>query len=122
MTQDDLFRPRSVQLAETHRANFTDEFLSWLPKNTHIYDAFAREAVAIRSRGFNHYSARTIIEFLRHHASLRQNPISADEPWNLNDHYTPYLARLFMLDNPSCDGLFEFRKTKKAYSHNFLDK
>jgi hypothetical protein len=45
---------------------FTDEFVAYLPDNLHVYSAFEREAYKVLHKGFAHYSARTIIEWLRH--------------------------------------------------------
>jgi hypothetical protein len=104
----DLFVPRLLALARMHADRFTPAFLAYLPDNLHVYDAFEREALRVVAKGFNHYSARTIIEVLRHHSALAE----AGGPWKLNDWHTPYLARLFALANPPHRGLFEFRVAK----------
>lgn len=97
----------AVWMAEMHRERFTADFMAYLPDNLHVFDAFSREARAIHRRGFRHYSARTIVEVLRHNSALQE----AGGQWKLNDHNTPALARLFDLMNPAQAGLFEFRKT-----------
>lgn len=98
-----------VEVAQAHHNLFTPEFLEYLPDNTHVYAAFEREAKRVVARGFAHYSARTIVEVLRHHTALQE----VDQtPRKLNDHNTPYLARLFSLMNPANAGLFEFRVAK----------
>ena len=94
--------------AQQHADQFTPAFLAYLPENLHVYDAFEREAMRVAHRGFEHYSARTIIEVLRHNSALAER----SGPWKLNDWHTPYLARLFALLNPAFAGLFEFRITK----------
>jgi len=48
-------------LMRENRDLFSDDFVFWLPENMHIFQAFAIEATKIHSRGFKHYSARTII-------------------------------------------------------------
>ena len=96
-----------VQMARAHRFQFTQEFLDYLPDNIHVYQAFEREALRVAQKR-DHYSARTIIEVLRHESALREK----DDQWKLNDHHTPYLARLFALIHPGCAKLFEFRKAK----------
>ena len=107
--QFNLFtRPGAVELAQANRATFTDEFLEYLPANLHVYEAFRRETLRVIARGFKHYSARTIIEVLRHNSALEQ----VGGPWKLNDHNTPYLARLFDLEYPEHIGLFVYRATK----------
>lgn len=98
-----------IDVALAHSDQFTPEFLAFLPDNTHVYTAFEREAKRVVARGFAHYSARTIVEVLRHHTALQE----VDQtPRKLNDHNTPYLARLFSLMNPANAGLFEFRVAK----------
>ena len=68
----DLTTPRPVWLAHMHRERFTDDFLAYLPDNLHIWEAFEQEALKIARKGFKHYSARTIIEVLRHHSALNE--------------------------------------------------
>ena len=99
---------RPLLMAQQHADQFTPRFLAYLPENLHVYEAFEREAMRIVRRGFEHYSARTIIEVLRHNSALAER----GGPWKLNDWHTPYLARLFALLNPAFAGLFEFRITK----------
>jgi hypothetical protein len=95
---------------EKHSNLFSISFMMWLPLNPDVWQMFCDEAVAIHRRGFKHYSARTIIQVLRHHSSLRDS----NGPWKLNDHHTPYLARLFDLTHPERSGLWEYRETKRV--------
>ena len=97
-------------MAQLHAQKFTPDFLAYLPQNLHVYEAFEREALRVHHRGRTHYSARTIVEVLRHNSVLSE----ASGPWKLNDHATPYLARLFALMNPDASDLFEFRVAKAA--------
>jgi len=107
MTNSTQFESLPVTMAKSRPDVFPEDFLEWLPENVHIYYAFEQETRKIHDRGFKHYSARTIIEFLRHHSAIKQN--SGGE-WKINDHCTPYMARLFDLLNPTRAGLFEYRK------------
>lgn len=102
--------PRPLFTAHMHADQFTREFLAYLPENLHVYEAFEREALAIAARGRKHYSARTIIEVLRHQSALAE----VGSQFKLSDWWTPYLARLFALLNPSHAALFEFREAKWA--------
>lgn len=99
-----------IWMAQMHQESFTDDFLAYLPENLHVYEAFALEALKVKTRGFKHYSARTIVEVLRHHSALMET----SGQWKLNDHHTPYLARLFDLMHPEHAGLWEFREAKAA--------
>lgn len=97
-------------LVRQNRDLFSDDFVEWLPDNMHIYQAFVVEAIKIHSRGFKHYSARTIIHVLRHHSAISE--IGGE--WKINNNFSPYLARLFDLAYPHMAGMFEYRFTFRA--------
>lgn len=99
-----------VRLADQHETLFSKEFLTWLPNNLHVWEAFCDQAFKVRDRGFKHYSARTIIHFLRHHSAIAE----IGGAWKLNNNYSPYLGRLFDLRYPNAKGLWEYRETKRA--------
>jgi hypothetical protein len=97
-------------LMRENRDLFSDDFVFWLPENMHIFQAFAIEATKIHSRGFKHYSARTIIHVLRHHSAISE----LNGEWKINNNYSPYLARLFDLAYPHMAGMFEYRTAFSA--------
>lgn len=84
---------------------FRPEFFEWLRANWHLWRAFEREARRTKARGFQHYSARTIWEFLRHHTALQER----DVIFKINNNYAPDCARLLMLAYPEFYGFFERR-------------
>ncbi len=90
---------------------FRADFYEWLVANFHIFDYFERCALQVRENGFQHYSARTIVEVMRHRSNVRE---IGDGSWKLNDHRTPDMARLYMLLHPEHDGLFELRGRQVA--------
>lgn len=94
-----------------HDKKFRNDFYLWLCANHHVFEYFERCALQVRDNGFKHYSARTIVEVMRHRSNVRE--ISA-EPWKLNDHRTPDMARLYMLLHPEHNGMFELRGRKAA--------
>jgi hypothetical protein len=83
-----------------------DAFLDWLTDNFHIWKAFERESLAVINAGFKHYSARTILEFLRHHTALTEK----NGAFKIRNNSTPYLARLFALVYPEHAELFRFNQ------------
>lgn len=99
-----------VKLAEQNDEMFSKDFLKWLPTNLHVWAAFCDQAFKVRAKGFKHYSARTIVHFLRHHSAVTEST----GPWKINNNYSPYLARLFDLKYPNLVGLWEYRETKRA--------
>lgn len=111
MKQLHMLEPMPIQVARDHSEKFPDDFLQWLPDNLHVFQAFAEEAQKIIARGYTHYSARTICEFLRHHTAVKEK---SDDGLKLNNNHPPYLGRLFDLVYPKDAGLFEYRVTKKV--------
>ena len=99
----------TIQLMLYHDDEFSDEFIEWVPNNTHVVDAFIHETLKIIRKGYTHYSGRTILEVLRHHSALNET----NGPWKLNNNHTPYLCRLFGLLNPRYADIFEYRTVKK---------
>ena len=96
-----------LDVVAEHGDLFTEDFKNWLPKNLHVFSAFVKQAKYVRNvMRREHYSARTIGEWLRHNSALREK----GEGWKLNDHYWPGLARLSMLAYSELNGLFETRE------------
>jgi len=105
-----------VTLVQRNPDHFSDDFGDWLEDNVHIWKAFEREALEIHNRGQQHYSARTIVEFLRHHSAIRER----GGMWKINNDSVPYLARLFVLLYPEANRLFEFRKVNPRNAQRAL--
>jgi hypothetical protein len=110
MANFDLFHASTEDIAFANKDQFSAEFLEWLPENHHIWIAFEAEALKVLKRGFKHYSARVIVEVLRHHSALAEKP---DNGWKINNNIIPYLGRLFALMNPVHANFFEFRQAFK---------
>lgn len=105
-----------VTLVQSNPDHFSDSFGEWIEENRHIWKAFEREALEIFNRGQKHYSARTIVEFLRHHSAIRER----GGMWKINNDSVPYLARLFVLLYPEANQLFEFRKVNPKNAQKSL--
>lgn len=108
--QFDIFDEPAVSAMRAHADRFTDEFIEYLPHNLHVFRAFEREAMKVVARGWKHYSARTIVEVLRHTSALAE----VGGSFKLNDRNTPFLARLFALLHPQYANLFEYRTAKSV--------
>lgn len=98
-------RERVVALVRSCPAQFHAEFAAWLDENWLIWLRFEAEAHRVRRRGFKHYSARTIVHFLRHETALSQ----AGGELKVNNNVSPSLARLYVLRHPVASDFFEFR-------------
>jgi len=101
-------------LVEKERQQFSDEFVEWLPKNLHVWEAFVNETFAVLDVGFKKYSARTIIHVIRHHSAIRENGTE----WKVSNNSSPYLARLFALVYPEHASLFKYKATPRAEGDN----
>lgn len=81
---------------------------TYLIKNMQIVNGFFREAHKVRDASRQHYSARTIIEYLRHYSTLEDSGTL----FKINDHLVPKLARASMELFPFLNNLFELRSAK----------
>ena len=99
------------ELLHRYKEHFSDAYLLWLPDNVHIWQAFEQEAAKVISKGYKHYSARTIVEVLRHQSAIAENSTSG---WKINNDIIPYLARTFAFYNPHHANLFEYRTAHRA--------
>lgn len=107
MNQSSLPFGDSLQrLVLDNESIFRAGFHAWLRDNRHVWTAFEREANRAWARGRRHYSARTIIEYLRHETALAD----AGGDFKINGNNVPDLARLYRLVHPERAGLFETRR------------
>jgi hypothetical protein len=99
-------RQRLDVLVVLNAHDFAPEFRSWLHANLHVWQAFVHEAMKVRAVGHDHYSARTIVEVLRHQSAIRE----VGGPWKIDNDRVPDMARLWGLRYPSMAAMFAFRK------------
>lgn len=85
--------------------SLTTEQAERLADNLPIVRAFITEAHKIAAKR-THYSARTIVEFLRHHSILEDNC----PDYKINDHLVPLLSRISMEMFPALNALFHTRE------------
>lgn len=83
------------------------QFLEFHGDNPRVYKLFCQLTRRVIKRGHKKYSSRTVWHQMRWHTTIVAPDKYSD--FKLNDHYTPYYARLFMTDNPKHDGFFETR-------------
>ena len=86
---------------------FRTDFFDWITDNYHVFEYFEQSAIKVWNSGFRHYSARTIIEVMRHRSNIRE---IGDGTWKLNDKRTPDISLLFTLLHPETSGMFELRR------------
>lgn len=93
--------------------NFTGyrpEFIEWLAENGHIWERFEREASRLWLRGRTHYSAKTIVEFLRHETALYEH----GGEFKINNSVSADLARYYIQKYPERASFFEMRRLRRA--------
>lgn len=70
-----------------------------------VWALFVAEADKIRRMGRDHYSARTILEFLRHHQFID----AGGREFIINNNWQAAIARQYMAVR-NCPGFFETRQ------------
>lgn len=96
------------QMALVRASAFRCDVYRWLldPRNVDVWRRFESEANKVwRNKDNKHYSARTIVEYLRHHSSVSD----AGYDFKINDHHAPVLARMWTFLYPERAGFFELR-------------
>lgn len=84
------------------------KFRAFHAENPHVYELFKRFAFEVIARGHKRYSSRAVWYRLRWHVAFE----TTDPQFKLNDHHTPYYARLFMAQHPEHVGFFETRRVQ----------
>jgi hypothetical protein len=85
---------------------FRPQFIEWLGGNQNIYEEFEKRTLALIERGRRSYSARTIVEVMRHDSILH----SLHGEYKINDHTSPDLARAFSIRHPEHRHFWEYRR------------
>lgn len=86
---------------------FRPGFLGWLAHNEEIYEVFEQQAFSLISAKWKHFSARTIVEEIRHYSRHRAHGACS---FKINDHHAPDLARVFTLRHPRYAKFWEYRR------------
>lgn len=95
----------TLDLIEQNSLIFRADFMAWIDKNWVIWNRFKAEADKIWGMGRSHYSARTLVEFIRHETTLKE----PDGGYKINNSYIPDCGRLYGLVYPERDHFFECR-------------
>lgn len=83
-----------------------EAFEAFHATNPHVYRLFDQFTRMVIARNYNHHSARDIIHRIRWETSIT----TGDTEFKINDHHSPYYARLWMKNNPEHDGFFQLRR------------
>jgi hypothetical protein len=86
------------------------EFERWHDANPHVWSMFVRFAFDAISAGRARFSARDIIHRIRWYTDVEMRAI---DDFKINDHWSPYYARIFRRTYPQYTELFEFRTVEE---------
>lgn len=103
--------PRAAKIARAKRAakGFSGgAFEHYIESNWHIVERALLEAYRVRRSGKDHYSMRTIIEFIRHETELRDG-----SEFKVNNNQAPDIARLAMALIDELNGMFQIRNGER---------
>lgn len=93
-----------------------EEFLAFHRDNPWVYDRLLRRVEQIYATGRRKYSMRTLLSVARFDRDLETTgedvPVAGGEERRvkLNDHHSPYYARLVAYKNPHLRDFFEYRR------------
>jgi len=87
-----------------------EKFEEWHDANPHVWGLFVRFAMEAIAVGRPKFSARDIVHRIRWHTNVELR--SVDE-FKINDHWSPYYARLFVRVYPEYNWLFELREAEE---------
>ena len=88
-------------------------FLKFHKENPHIYKLFCKYSLEAIASGQKVYSARGIVFRIRWFTDVETR---SSEPFKINDHHSPYWARMFMRDWPQHDEFFRTRLATADFS------
>lgn len=91
----------------TRHDEMSAQFKAFHNDHPEVWDLFQRFAFEKIKRGFNNYSSKGIFERIRWEVA-RPEPEPSD--FKLNNNYTAFYARWFMLKYPEHDGFFRLRE------------
>lgn len=86
-----------------------DRFLTYHEAHPEVYERFCSMAYQLKRAGRPRYSARTLMEVVRWHFDVKDG---YQEPFKINDNYTPLYVRLFLHEHPQYEGFFELRTVR----------
>jgi hypothetical protein len=91
--------------------SISQQFNLFLRDNPHVYKIMARDARKWVSARQGKLGIRMLWERARWEISWLT---TTDPDYKLNDHYTPYYARLLMHFEPDLAGVFDLRSSPEA--------
>ena len=107
---DAEFIERALTIIGRFPSQFREGFGGWLQQNVAIQRAFENEALAVIAAGRDHYSAYTIVEYLRHWTFLRD----AGFGFKVDQNWGSSMSRLFVHMHPQHLKLFRTKQERRC--------
>ncbi len=92
----------------TRQEEILRHFARFHRANPSVWSRFCHHAQRLIIRGCDHYSSRTLISVIRFERDLSSRDF--DTGLRVNDHFSPYYARMWALQHPSRPEFFSQRK------------
>jgi hypothetical protein len=101
----------SLWMTPARRASIQQRFDEWmLTRDGYlVYSELVLRALALRKRGWRHYSHKAIIETIRYDRNIQVGP---EDGFKINDHYASRLVRRAIAEYSDLDGFFETRELR----------
>ncbi len=83
-------------------------FQQYDQENKHIYELYKMIAIRLAKEGRKNIGSRSIFEQMRYDYSFKSN----NDPFKVNNNFSPHYARKFVLEHPQYGNLFKFKPLK----------
>ena len=107
----DFDAPPTCRETERSERTIQERFEAWLatPEGAGVYREFLAIARQLRAAGHEHYGAKSIMEVLRFHRSVRG---PANDAFKIDNNWSSRLARVAMSREPNLIGFFTTRELR----------
>lgn len=103
----------------TRQEELFERFVAFHRAHPEVWRYFDRYALDARASGQERYGASEIVGRIRWHVRVERR---GAEPFKVNDHVSPFYARLWMLAHPEAGAFFELREQKSRLRRARHDK
>lgn len=87
-------------------------FAQYRLTNAQVIEEFFRQADIAWQKGHTSYSANCIVEFIRHHTNISEDPTTS--AFKIDSTFVPMLGRYYIVKNPERNGFFRFKMGKRV--------
>lgn len=105
-----LFKMTPPEKEKTRQEQIIEELEKFLRKNPHVWALFERFTFEAIHAGMTRFGAALLVNRIRWETSIE----TRSETVKINQNFTAYLARMFMLKHPEHDHLFRRRVCRSA--------